>query len=92
MIQTTRLLAFTFCLTFALPALSARSDSYSQNGQQGRTYNKKFRKNYRKYKTFSPKKKQRFRRLNKSVRGLSPEQKRKLRERVLNKRKNKPNY
>lgn len=66
---------------------SAFSQSYANNDSQ---YERKFRKNYQKYKSFSPKKKQRMQKLYRSVEGLSDEQKRRLRERVLN--KSKPNH
>lgn len=82
---------FVFSLVFLSPALSYSFDqgSESQSSEDG-TYDPKFRKNYKKYKAYSPAKKQRMQKLHKSVESLSPEQKRKLRERVLN--KNKPNY
>jgi len=79
-----RPLFLTLCLSFASPSLSfGSSDSSSK-------YDQNFRKNYKKYKSYSPEKKQRIQRLHKSVESLTPAQKRKLRERVMN--KDKPNY
>jgi len=81
----TNLALISLCLFFVNPALASNTDSNSKT-QKERVYDKKFRRNYNKYKKFSSSKKQRMQRLHKSVNGLTDEQKRKLRERLLNKK------
>jgi len=83
----TNLILISVCLFFVNPALASDTASSNETRQE-RVYNKKFRRNYNKYKAFSSSKKQRMQRLHKSVNGLTDEQKRKLRERVLNKKSN----
>jgi len=91
-IKTINLILLSFCLVTVNPHLAEAAGDKDQIYEQDQPakYDRKFRRNYKKYKSFSPQKKERFQKLSKSVQGLTPEQKRKLRERVL-KSKDEPN-
>lgn len=69
------------------------SSDDSQNSEP-RAYKPKFRKNYKRYKDYSPRKRKKMKKTwrsfkqNSKWQGLSPEEKKRLRERVLKKKRN----
>ena len=86
-------LSFTTLLLFSTSSYAYnKGEDYKRDRQ--RAYKPKFKKNYKRYKSYSPKKRKQMKKTWNSFKkgskwqGLSPEEKKRLRERVLNKKRN----